>query len=151
MINKNIQKEDLVLLGNWLTSNTLLDNLDHLVLVAFHSNTSVCACGLLALGALLCSSCISDRLLVVVAVVLCPGDLTWVALAFPHAESLAGLEGHKVLIFTDVNTAVASVEDVSGETADLCLCTHSKRSSQTAFIVLALIHYSKCCVNIPFT
>ena len=105
---------NLVLLCSWLLwLDTLLDDCCNLSCVRFKLNACVSTDDLLSDDLVLCLILICNRLLVVVAEVLCPCDFTWVTLAFPHAECLTCFECHHMLVFANVDTAVTCVELVA--------------------------------------
>ena len=125
-----------LLLSALLGSNDpLLDNSSGQLGVSVGGNASIAPESLLPDNSLLLGDSIDVRLLVVLPVVLSPGDLPWVALPAPHSESLAGFESNHVLVNADMEPAVAWVELVACETINLGLVGHeSRKASQTQSI-----------------
>ena len=60
----------------------------------------------------------------VLAIVLSPGDLTWIALAGPHSEGLARFKAKNVLVDANMETSVAWVELVASKAVDFGLVRH---------------------------
>ena len=129
-----------LLLSALLGSDPLLDNGSGQLGVSVGGHTGIAPDGLLPGDSLLLRDGIEVGLLVVLPVVLSPGDLPWVALPAPHSEGLAGFESDHVLVNTNVDPAVTWVELVACKAVNLCLVAHFLKGqlSQTGRVFTGL-------------
>ena len=107
-------------------SDPLLDDGRRHLCVRVSRDTRVTPDNALPDNPIILGNLIDVVLLVVLPVVLGPRDLTRVAMAGPHSESLAGLEAQNVLVHADVEPTVTRVELVARKAVNLSLVRHTK-------------------------
>ena len=111
--------------------NPLLNDVCRHLSVSISRNTGITPDNALPDDPLFLRNLVEVRLLVVLPVVLSPGDLPWVALTGPHSESLAGFEAQNVLVNANVEPAVTRVELVACKAVNLGLVRHSRERPAT--------------------